>query len=72
MRLRGLPSGWQAPLPEPARNDLAAALSPGEARALLYDWPFSARLDAAAAAGNWRVWLLPAGRGFVRPGRVSS
>ena len=49
--MRGLRSGWLASLPEPARNDLAAALSPAEARAL-------------PPLGNWRVWLLLAGRGF--------
>jgi phage terminase large subunit-like protein len=64
MRLRGLRSGWLASLPEPARNDLAAALSPAEARALLYDWPFWARPAQLPPQGNWRVWLLLAGRGF--------
>jgi phage terminase large subunit-like protein len=64
MRLRGLPSGWLASLPEPARNDLAAALSPAEARALLYDWPFWARPTQLPPQGNWRVWLLLTGRGF--------
>jgi len=62
--LRGLRSGWLASLPEPARNDLAAALSPTEARALLYDWPFWARPAQLPPLGNWRVWLLLAGRGF--------
>lgn len=64
MRVRGLRSGWLASLPEPARNDLAAALSPAEARALLYDWPFWARPAQLPPQGNWRVWLLLAGRGF--------
>ena len=62
--MRGLRSGWLASLPEPARNDLAAALSPAEARALLYDWPFWARPAQLPPLGNWRVWLLLAGRGF--------
>jgi len=57
-------SGWLASLPEAARNDLAAALSPAEARALLYDWPFWARPAQLPPQGNWRVWLLLAGRGF--------
>jgi phage terminase large subunit-like protein len=64
MRSRGLRSGWLASLPEPARNDLAAALNPAEARALLYDWPFWARPAQLPPQGYWRVWLLLAGRGF--------
>src|SRR5512137_2496083 len=64
MRVKGLRSGWLASLPEPVRNDLAAALSPAEARALLYDWPFWARPAQLPPQGNWRVWLLLAGRGF--------
>jgi len=62
--VRGLRAGWLASLPEPTRNDLAAALSRAEARALLYDWPFWARPAQLPPQGNWRVWLLLAGRGF--------
>jgi len=61
--VRGLHAGWLASLPEPARNILAA-LSPGEARALLYDWSFWARPTQLPPPGDWRVWLLLAGRGF--------
>ena len=61
--MRGLHAGWLASLPEPARNILAA-LSPGEARALLYDWSFWARPTQLPPPGDWRVWLLLAGRGF--------
>ena len=57
-------AGWLASLPEPARSELAAALSPAEARVLLYDWPFWARPAQLPPQGNWRVWLLLAGRGF--------
>jgi len=64
MRVRDLRSGWLASLPEPARETLAAALSPAEARALLYDWSFWARPAQLPPQGNWRVWLLLAGRGF--------
>jgi len=62
--VRGLRAGWLASLPEPARNDLAAALSRAEARALVYDWPFWACPAQLPPQGNWRVWLLLAGRGF--------
>jgi len=60
----GLHTGWLAALPETTRKHLAAALSPAEARALLYDWSFWARPTQLPPVGNWRVWLLLAGRGF--------
>ena len=59
-----LHAGWLASLPQALRNDLIAALSPAEARGLLFDWPFWARPAQLAPEGNWRVWLLLAGRGF--------
>ena len=62
--MKRLRSGWLDGLPEGARRDLAAALSLAEARALLYDWPFWARPAQLPPQGNWRVWLLLAGRGF--------
>jgi phage terminase large subunit-like protein len=64
MRVRGLQASWLVSLPEAARNDLAEVLSPAEARALLYDWTFWARPTQVPPQGNWRVWLLLAGRGF--------
>jgi len=39
-------------------------LNPAEAQALLYDWSFWARPAQLPPEGNWRVWLLLAGRGF--------
>src|SRR5215475_5324211 len=42
-RITGLHAGSLASLPETTGNDLAAALSPAEAGALLYDWSFWAR-----------------------------
>jgi phage terminase large subunit-like protein len=62
--LKGFHAGWLGSLPEPARNDLARALNPAAARALLYDWQFWARPAQLPPPGNWRVWLLLAGRGF--------
>ena len=59
-----LHAGWLASLPEALRNDLIAALNPAETRALLYGWPFWARANQLPPAGDWRVWLLLAGRGF--------
>lgn len=62
--MRCLHAAWLASLPEALRNSLIAALSPDQARALLYDWQFWARPSQLAPAGDWRVWLLLAGRGF--------
>ncbi len=55
----GLGSGAELP-----RNELIAALSPAEARALLYEWAFWARPNQLPPHGEWRVWLVLAGRGF--------
>jgi phage terminase large subunit-like protein len=46
------------------RNSLIDSLTPEEALALLYDWPFWARSNQLPPKGKWRVWLLLAGRGF--------
>jgi predicted phage terminase large subunit-like protein len=64
MRVTCLHAGWLASLPEASRNDLIAGLNPAETRALLYGWPFWARANQLPPAGDWRVWLLLAGRGF--------
>jgi phage terminase large subunit-like protein len=64
MRVPCLHSGWLASLPEARRNELIADLSPAEARSLLYDWSFWARPNQLPPGGDWRVWLLLAGRGF--------
>lgn len=39
-------------------------MSKAEAERLLYDWRFWARPNQLAPAGDWRVWLILAGRGF--------
>lgn len=39
-------------------------LSDAECEALLYDWPTWARPNQLAPSGEWRTWLLLAGRGF--------
>ena len=39
-------------------------LKPTEIRYLLYDWPMWARAKQMPPPGDWRVWLLMAGRGF--------
>jgi phage terminase large subunit-like protein len=64
MRAPVFHSAWLASLPEVTRNEFIASLSPAEARLLLHDWPFWARPEQLAPEGEWRVWLLLAGRGF--------
>lgn len=46
------------------REALLATLSDEEAAALLYDWPSWARPNQIAPEGDWRVWLVLAGRGY--------
>ena len=46
-------------------NDLLATLeAPGDLAALLFDWRGWGRPTQLAPAGDWRIWLLLAGRGF--------
>jgi phage terminase large subunit-like protein len=53
-----------AALPLPRRALALDALSEGEVSALSHDWKFWARDSQLPPAGDWRVWLLLAGRGF--------
>ena len=46
------------------RNTLIHELKPWEADALLWDWQFWARPAQLPPAGDWRTWLVMAGRGF--------
>lgn len=41
-----------------------AELKPSEQRTLLAFWPFWARDEQLPPSGDWRVWLICAGRGF--------
>ena len=41
-----------------------ASLAAGEASRLLHAWPLWARESQLPPSGDWRVWLLMAGRGF--------
>lgn len=50
-----------------ARTDvprIIESLSDGEVLALLYDWAFWARPEQVAPPGDWRTWLVMAGRSF--------
>lgn len=53
-----------ASLPEAERSRFLSSLSLQEQSILLYDWTFWARPNQLAPAGDWRVWLALAGRGF--------
>lgn len=43
---------------------LLASFSPDEWLQLKYHWPSNARPEQLAPAGNWRQWIILAGRGF--------
>jgi phage terminase large subunit-like protein len=62
--MSGITAAWLARQPVDLRNRLIDQLTPYEAWALLYDWPFWARPNQLPPPGQWRVWLLLAGRGF--------
>lgn len=51
-------------LPEPLRNRLVWSLSRSQALQIKFDWSYRARDAQLPPAGDWRVWLLLAGRGF--------
>lgn len=60
-------AAWQAHLRQatPAQIDaFIDALRPGEAERLVHAWPLWARRSQLPPPGDWRVWLLMAGRGF--------
>ena len=59
-----LHAGWLASVPEITRNKLVRSLTPDEALSILHDWRFWARHSQLPPGGEWRVWLLLAGRGF--------
>lgn len=43
---------------------MLASLSPKEAEAVYYDWQIWARPDQLTPPGDWRIWLILAGRGW--------
>lgn len=53
-----------AALPESELQAAIEDLTEEEASALLYDWEFWARPSQLPPPGDWRVWLILAGRGF--------
>lgn len=53
------------------RQQALASLSDAEAAALLHDWTFWAREGQLEPEGDWRIWLVLAGRGYGKT-RVGS
>lgn len=57
-------AGYLASLSQSQRLAFLSSLSDDEARFLVYDWRFWARPEQRPPSGDWRVWLVMAGRGF--------
>jgi len=53
-----------ARLPEAERMALWRGLGPEGVRRVLHDWRFWGRPAQLPPPGDWRVWLVLAGRGF--------
>lgn len=53
-----------AQMPEAERERVLAGLNGAAAEALAHDWGWLARPEQLAPDGDWRVWLMMAGRGF--------
>ena len=59
------PMSWLASQPPHSWQKFLARLTREEKEALQYQWRgWRARLNQLAPEGNWRVWLVLAGRGF--------
>lgn len=56
--------GWLSSLDERERARFLEGLSTKELQALEADWAFWARANQLEPAGDWRVWLILAGRGW--------
>ena len=55
---------WLVAQNEKTRQRVVAALNQSELNAFDYNWPLVARPAQLAPDGDWRVWLIMAGRGF--------
>ncbi|AEG47899.1 hypothetical protein Sphch_0199 [Sphingobium chlorophenolicum L-1] len=51
-------------MPDAARERVLAGLNGAAADALAHDWRWLARPEQLAPEGDWRIWLMMAGRGF--------
>jgi len=57
-------AGWLLSQPRETRDAFLAALTPQDKERLNCHWPFWARDAQLPPPGEWRYWLLLAGRGF--------
>jgi phage terminase large subunit-like protein len=57
------PASRLAALPEDARRAILASLTAEELAHVEFLWPLMARTDQLPPVGDWRVWLMLAGRG---------
>lgn len=55
---------WLLGLPAASRLDCLGALNEVERRELQHHWALWARPEQLPPAGDWRIWLILAGRGF--------
>ncbi|MEO9462060.1 MAG: terminase family protein [Marinomonas sp.] len=55
---------WLAQASSNDRKRLANCFTETERNEFAYHWPFWARDAQLAPAGDWRIWLIMAGRGF--------
>ena len=62
--MRSLLGGWLASLGKTRRDRLLGRLSRDELDTIGHDWELWARHSQLPPDGDWRVWLLLAGRGF--------
>ena len=53
-----------ASLPEPERIKLITEMPDDLAESIRWDWPSRARAEQLLPAGDWRYWLIMAGRGW--------
>ncbi len=58
------PLAWLAREPEAVRDLVVDALDDAERAEFAYHWRIAARAEQLPPPGNWRVWLIMAGRGF--------
>lgn len=60
----GSPASQLALLPPETRAKFLESLNPAELESLKWNWRFWARPEQVAPVGDWRYWLVLAGRGF--------
>ena len=58
------PLEWLAKEPPNARNILSDAFDKAERAEFAYHWHMFARDEQLPPPGDWRIWLILAGRGF--------